>query len=87
MQVPPEGLLAPLLSPPEKPRRFAVLTILGPSQGRFCDGISRRGFLKIGGLALGGMSLNQVLEGVHRRAVAPDEPACRHDRGQPDGAG
>lgn len=39
-----------------------MLTILGPSQGRFCDGISRRGFLKIGGLALGGMSLNQVLE-------------------------
>jgi hypothetical protein len=39
-----------------------MLTILGSSEGRFCDGISRRGFLKIGGLALGGLSLPQVLE-------------------------
>lgn len=38
-----------------------MLTIQGRSQGGFCDGISRRDFLKIGGLALGGMSLPQVL--------------------------
>ncbi|MHC5544818.1 DUF1501 domain-containing protein, partial [Singulisphaera rosea] len=38
-----------------------MLTIQGRSHGGFCDGISRRDFLKIGGLALGGMSLPQVL--------------------------
>ena len=36
-----------------------MLTILGPQQ-RQCDG-ARRQFLKIGGLALGGMSLPQIL--------------------------
>ena len=37
-----------------------MLTIPGrPKQ--FCDGVSRRNFLKIGGLALGGMSLPQIL--------------------------
>ena len=39
-----------------------MLNILGqPAQGRFCDRVSRRGFLKIGGLALGGLSLVDVL--------------------------
>ena len=37
-----------------------MLTILG-RKPRFCDGVSRRNFLKIGGLALGGMSLPDVL--------------------------
>lgn len=37
-----------------------MLTLPG-SAYRLCDGISRRGFLKIGGLALGGLSLPQVL--------------------------
>jgi uncharacterized protein (DUF1501 family) len=37
-----------------------MLTILG-SQQRFCDGLSRRSFLQIGGLALGGLSLPQLL--------------------------
>jgi hypothetical protein len=37
-----------------------MLTILGKSK-RFCDGVSRRSFLKIGGLSLGGMSLPQIL--------------------------
>ena len=39
-----------------------MLTILGRPTGRFCDGVSRRDFLKIGGLALGGLSLPQILE-------------------------
>src|SRR6184192_1600605 len=39
----------------------AMLTILGPKQ-RFCDGISRRNFLKIGALGLGGLSLPQLLQ-------------------------
>jgi hypothetical protein len=38
-----------------------VLTILGKPQNAFCDGLSRRAFLKIGGLALGGLSLPQIL--------------------------
>jgi len=37
-----------------------VLTIRGEKQ-RFCDGISRREFLKIGGLALGGFGLTDIL--------------------------
>jgi len=37
-----------------------MLTILGDRQ-RFCDGVSRRNFLKIGGLFLGGMSLPDIL--------------------------
>jgi hypothetical protein len=38
-----------------------MLTIQGPAQGRFCDGFSRRDFLKIGGLLMGGLSLPQLL--------------------------
>lgn len=37
-----------------------MLTIRGSGQ-RFCDGISRREFLKIGGLVLGGLSLTEIL--------------------------
>lgn len=38
-----------------------MLTIDGKSSSRFCDGISRRNFLTIGGLGLGGLSLPQLL--------------------------
>jgi len=39
-----------------------MLTIRSnPSGGRFCDGISRRDFLRIGGLAMGGLGLPQIL--------------------------
>lgn len=38
-----------------------MLTISGTARGRFCDGFSRRDFLRIGGLALGGLSLPQIL--------------------------
>jgi len=37
-----------------------MLTILG-GRHRFCDGINRRNFLQVGGLALGGLSLPQIL--------------------------
>src|ERR1044071_54895 len=37
-----------------------MLTIYGSRQ-RFCDGISRRNFLKIGALGLGGLALPQLL--------------------------
>jgi hypothetical protein len=39
-----------------------MLTIEGGRHSdRFCDGLSRRDFLKVGGLAMGGMSLPQLL--------------------------
>jgi hypothetical protein len=39
-----------------------MLNILGPTSSRFCDSHSRRQFLKIGGLALGGLALPQILQ-------------------------
>ena len=40
-----------------------MLTILGPAErgGKFCDKSSRRDFLKIGGMVMGGLSLPQLL--------------------------
>ena len=38
-----------------------MLTIQGSPSGKFCDGVTRRDFLKIGGLAMGGLSLPQML--------------------------
>jgi hypothetical protein len=38
-----------------------MLTIFG-GQSRFCDGVSRRNFLKIGALGLGGLTLPQLLQ-------------------------
>src|SRR5687768_15415327 len=38
-----------------------VLTIRGAANNAFCDGVTRRGFLKIGGLALGGLALTDLL--------------------------
>ncbi len=39
-----------------------MLKILGSQKTKFCDQITRRNFLQIGGLALGGMSLPQILQ-------------------------
>ena len=41
-----------------------MITIFGRQQGTrrgFCDGVSRRNFLTIGGMALGGISLSDAL--------------------------
>ena len=38
-----------------------MLTIPGPPR-RFCDGISRRTFLRIGGLGFGGLALSDLLQ-------------------------
>ncbi len=46
-----------------------MLTIFGPKTGRFCDGVSRRDFLRIGGLALGGLSLPQILHAEAQSGV------------------
>tara|TARA_R110002095_G_scaffold115473_5_gene100741 strand:- start:1049 stop:2392 length:1344 start_codon:yes stop_codon:yes gene_type:complete len=45
-----------------------MLKILGSQKSKFCDRITRRNFLQIGGLALGGMSLPQILQA---EAAAP----------------
>lgn len=37
-----------------------MLTLYGPRQ-RYCDGVTRRSFLKLGGLAMGGLGLPQLL--------------------------
>ena len=47
-----------------------MLTLWGPGgDNRYCDGRSRREFLKLGGLAMGGLSLPGLLqaEAVARR--------------------
>ncbi len=46
-----------------------MLTIRGKARGGFCDGLSRRDFLKIGGMALGGLSLPQILQAEARAGV------------------
>jgi hypothetical protein len=46
-----------------------MLTILGQGHTDFCDGVTRRSFLKIGGLALGGASLPQVLRAEEASGV------------------
>ena len=52
-----------------------MLTILGKPDNRYCDGVSRRTFLKIGGLALGGLSLPQILRA--RPLAAPRRRGTR----------
>lgn len=48
-----------------------MLTIPGEDSGRFCDGFSRRSFLQIGGLALGGASLPQLLAAEAQNGATP----------------
>src|SRR5262245_42250034 len=38
-----------------------MLTIFGPNQPSLCDGLSRRSFLKVGGLGVAGLTLADVL--------------------------
>src|SRR6185369_13031878 len=51
-----------------------MLTIYGPKQ-RFCDGVSRRNFLKIGALGLGGLSLPQLLRAEAQSGVGRSHKA------------
>jgi hypothetical protein len=48
-----------------------MLTIVGnqPKRSEFCDGVSRRNFLKIGALGLGGLSLPQLLQAESKSGV------------------
>ncbi|MFQ5733580.1 MAG: DUF1501 domain-containing protein, partial [Planctomycetaceae bacterium] len=47
-----------------------MLTIPGP-QSRFCDGLSRRSWLQIGGLALGGLALPDILRAEAQTRAKP----------------
>ena len=52
-----------------------MLTLWGPGGGgRYCDGISRRSFIRVGGLAMGGLSLPGLLQAQARGnpSGAPD---------------
>jgi hypothetical protein len=42
---------------------------------RFCDGVSRRSFLRIGGLAMGGLALPQLLEAEARSGIGGSQKA------------
>src|SRR6266700_273720 len=52
-----------------------MLTIRGGGTGRFCDGMSRREFLKIGGLALGGLSLTELLAAEAKAGIRASHKA------------
>jgi hypothetical protein len=51
-----------------------MLTIRGGAN-RFCDGITRREFLKIGGLALGGLTLTDILAAEARAGILSSHKA------------
>src|SRR5947209_16662054 len=49
-----------------------MLTFLNGPSRRYCDGVSRRSFLKSGGLALGGLALSDLLRLEAQGAVSPE---------------
>src|SRR6266436_416309 len=49
-----------------------MLTFFNGGSEQFCDGISRRSFLKAGGLAFGGLALSDFLRLKASGAVAPE---------------
>src|SRR4026207_1229947 len=51
-----------------------MLTIYG-QRHRFCDGISRRNFLKIGALGLGGLALPQILQAEAQSGIRKSHKA------------
>ncbi len=52
-----------------------MLTLHAQGHGRFCDGLSRRDFLRIGGLALGGLTLPQMLRAEAQSGVGRSQKA------------
>ena len=48
-----------------------MLTLLGPKPDRsgFCDGVTRRDFLRIGALAMGGLSLPSLLRAESQSGI------------------
>ena len=41
---------------------FDMLIVEGRGRGSFCDGVSRRDFLRVGSLGMGGISLPQLMQ-------------------------
>ncbi len=52
-----------------------MLTIAGRARSGYCDGVTRRDFLKIGGLALGGLSLPQLLAAEAQAGISNSHKA------------
>ena len=52
-----------------------MLTIRATAGSRFCDGLSRRNFLKIGALGLGGLTLPQLLQAENASGVRKSNKA------------
>ncbi|MEK6259104.1 MAG: DUF1501 domain-containing protein [Planctomycetota bacterium] len=57
-----------------------MLTIAG-SESRFCDGLSRRSCLQIGGLALGGLALPEILRAEATNVVRRSSGSTRTAKG------
>src|SRR6187549_1817515 len=51
-----------------------MLTIYG-KRSRFCDGVSRRNFIKIGALGLGGLALPQILQAEAKAGIRKSHKA------------
>ena len=52
-----------------------MLTIRANSSARFCDGVSRRDFLRVGGLGLGGLALPQLFEAEAQAGIRKSHKA------------
>jgi hypothetical protein len=52
-----------------------MFTITGRARSGYCDGVTRRDFLKVGGLALGGLSLPQLLRAEASAGIAKSHKA------------
>ena len=51
-----------------------MLTLFGP-KSRYCDGLSRRSFLRIGGLAVGGLGLPGLLRAEQQAGIRKSHKA------------
>src|SRR4026207_2269512 len=56
-----------------------MLTFFNGERGRYCDGVSRRGFLQAGALALGGLAMPDFLRlKAHGAVSGRHAPRCVH---------
>jgi hypothetical protein len=52
-----------------------MLTIYDTNRSQFCDGVSRRNFIKIGALGLGGLALPQLLQAESKSGIGKSHKA------------
>jgi len=65
-----------------------MLTLLGNHRERFCDGLSRRNFLRIGALGLGGAALPDILRAESQTTGRPPGQGLGHKEwGDPGASG